>query len=141
MSETAQQASSSRDLAERLGFEPSQTVLVFGRGGECDQALRASVEEVTGAEVVNEEYADAVDVVLLWWRRDDGDLRDTLVRAKESLADGGRIWLLTPKVEHDGYVDPSEINDSGQLAGLGQTSSITLTRDWLAACLQPPAVM
>ena len=70
-------------------------------------------------------YDDVVDVVLLWWRDGDGDLVDALVDALTPLADGGYIWLLTPKAGRDGHVEPSEIGEAAPTAGLSQTSSVS----------------
>ena len=71
-----------------------------------------------------------VDVVLLWWRDDDGDLVDALVDALISLGDGGVVWLLTPKAGRPGHVEPGEIGDAAPTAGLHQTSSISAAHDW-----------
>ncbi len=38
-----------------------------------------------------------VDIVLLWWREEDGDLFEGLTDAMIPLTGGGNIWLLTPK--------------------------------------------
>ena len=34
-----------------------------------------------GTEMVGEDFQDVADVVVLWWREDDGDLVDALVDA------------------------------------------------------------
>ena len=47
---------------------------------------------VAGSALVDEDFDDVVDVVVLWWRDDDGDLVDALVDALISLGDGGVIW-------------------------------------------------
>ena len=67
---------------------------------------------------------DVVDVVLMWWREEDGDLVDALVDALTPLADGGYIWLLTPKAGRPGHVEPSDIGEAAPTAGLAQTSSV-----------------
>ena len=74
VSATAGQAQSS--LAERLGIKPSQVVQEIGYDDDCDEELRTSIESVSESELVDEDYEDVVDVVLLWWRDDDGDLFD-----------------------------------------------------------------
>jgi hypothetical protein len=79
-----------------------------------------------------------VDVVLLWWRDDDGDLFDALSDALTTLADGGHIWLLTPKAGRDGHVEPSDIGEAAQTAGLSQTSSISAAREWSGTRLVTP---
>ncbi len=136
MSATAGQAQSS--LAERLGMKPSQVVQEIGYDEDCDEELRDSIESVTGSELVDEDYEDVVDVVLLWWREEDGDLFDALSDALTALADGGHIWLLTPKVGRDGHVEPSDIGEAAQTAGLSQTSSISAAHEWSGTRLVAP---
>jgi hypothetical protein len=77
-------------------------------------------------------------VVLLWWRDGDGDLVDALVDALTPLADGGYIWLLTPKAGRASHVEPSEIGEAAPTAGLSQTSSVSAGRDWLGTRLVAP---
>jgi hypothetical protein len=48
----------------------------MGYDDDVDQALRAGIESVIGSELVDEDYDDVVDVVVMWWRDDDGDLVD-----------------------------------------------------------------
>jgi Protein of unknown function (DUF3052) len=136
VSATAGQAQSS--LAERLGIKSSQVVQEIGYDDDCDEELRSSIEEVSGNELVDEDYDDVVDVVLLWWRDDDGDLFDALSDALTTLADGGHIWLLTPKAGREGHVEPSDIGEAAQTAGLSQTSSISAAREWSGTRLVTP---
>ena len=91
VSATAGQAQDQRDLAERLGIKPGHVVQEIGYDDDCDEALRDSVVALEGAELVDEDYDDVVDGVLLWWRDGDGDLVDALVDALTPLADGGYI--------------------------------------------------
>ena len=86
----------------------------------------------------DKQYDDVVDAVLLWWREGDGDLVDALVDALTSLADGGSIWLLSPKAGRDGHVEPSDITEAAPTAGLSQTSSISAGREWSGARLVAP---
>jgi hypothetical protein len=102
----------------------------LGYDDDCDEALRSAITAVTGAELVDEDYDDVVDAVVLWWRDDDGDLVDALVDSLISLGDGGVVWLLTPKAGRDGHVEPGDIGDAAPTAGLHQTSSISAARDW-----------
>ena len=48
--------------------------------------------------MVDGDYGNVVDAVVLWWRDEDGDLVDGLVDSLTDLVGGGAIWLLTPKV-------------------------------------------
>ena len=138
MSATAGQAQDQRGQAERLGIKPGQVVQEVGYDNDCDEDLRDAIEDVDGVELVGEEYEDVVDVVLLWWRDEDGDLVDALVDALTPLTDGGYIWLLTPKAGRDGHVEPSDIGEAAPTAGLSQTSSISAARDWSGSRLVAP---
>ena len=130
MSATADHAEGERQLAGRLGLRQGQVVQELGYDDDCDLELRGSIEALVGSELVDDEYEDVVDVVLLWWRDDDGDLVDALVDALVSLGDGGVVWVLTPKAGRPGHVEPSDIADAAPTAGLHQTSSISAAGDW-----------
>jgi hypothetical protein len=138
VSATAGQAQSERSLAERLGLKAGQVVQEIGFDDDVDEELRNSVEAVTGNELVDEDYEDVVDVVLLWWREEDGDLFDELTNALGPLTGGGHIWLLTPKAGRDGHVEPSDIGEAAQTAGLAQTSSVSAAREWSGTRLVAP---
>src|SRR5271165_3300184 len=138
VSATAGQAQDQRDLAERLGIKPGHVVQEIGYDDDADEALRDSVVALEGTELVDEEYDDVVDGVLLWWRDGDGDLVDALVDALTPLADGGYIWLLTPKAGRSGHVEPSDIGEAAPTAGLSQTSSVSAARDWSGTRLVAP---
>jgi hypothetical protein len=127
-----------RGLAERLGIEPGMVVQELGYDEDVDHELRDAIEERSGNEMVDEDADDVVDVVLLWWREDDGDLVDALVDALRPLGDSGLIWLLTPKSGRDGHVPPSDITEAAPTAGLSQTSSISAGGDWAGARLVTP---
>ncbi|MFG2845783.1 DUF3052 domain-containing protein [Kitasatospora sp. NPDC101155] len=134
MSATADPADKSNP-ATRLGFEEGQIVQELGYDDDTDQDLREGIEEITGTDLVDEDYDDVADAVLLWHRDDDGDLTDALVDALEYLAEGGLIWLLTPKTGRDGHIEASEIADAAKTSGLSQTSSIAIAKDWAATRL------
>ena len=138
MSATAGPADVERSLAGRLGLSSGQIVQEIGYDDDCDDALRDSVAAVTGSELVDDEYDDVVDAVLLWWRDGDGDLVDALVDALTTLADGGTIWLLTPKAGRDGHVEPSDIGEAAPTAGLAQTSTVSAAPDWSGTRLVTP---
>lgn len=138
MSATADEAEGQSGPAERLGFQPGMVVQELGFDDDCDEDLRLSIEEVTGNDLVDDEYGDVVDAVILWWREDDGDLIDALVDTKTDLTDGGVIWLFTPKVGRDGYVDASDIAESAPTAGLATTTSLSAAPDWAGTKLVAP---
>jgi hypothetical protein len=122
-------------LIDRLGIEPGMVVQELGYDDDVDQALREAIENRLDEEMVDEDSDEVVDVVLLWFREDDGDLVDALVDAIAPLADNGVIWLLTPKRGRGGYVEPSDISEAAPTAGLSQTSLLPLSADWTGARL------
>ena len=135
---TADSAAGQHGLAEKLGVGPGAVVQEMGWDDDCDEELRRIVAERTGQDLVDEDYDDVVDVVMMWWREGDGDLVDALVDALAPLADHGVIWLLTPKAGRDGHVEPSDVSEAAPTAGLQQTSSISAGRDWNGARLVAP---
>jgi hypothetical protein len=126
------------DAAERLGIEPGMVVQELGWDEDVDDGVRAAIEERIRSDLLDEDADEVVDVVLLWWREDDGDLVDVLMDVMEQLADDGVIWVLTPKTRRDGHVEPSEIAEAVPLAGLTQASSVSAGPDWTATRLVSP---
>jgi hypothetical protein len=123
-------------ISGRLGFKPGQIVQELGWDDDVDDDLRQSIEDTVESELV-EEAMEPVDVVLLWWRDEDGDLVDGLVDAITDLNDDGYLWLLTPKVGRTGYVDATDINEGAITSGLTQTGTVPVG-DWTAHKLVPP---
>nr|WP_202533656.1 DUF3052 domain-containing protein [Streptomyces sp. SID3212] len=138
VSATADHAEERTNLAARLGFEPGQVVQEIGYDDDVEQELRESIEALIGQDLVDEDYDDVADAVLLWFRDEDGDLTDALVDAIGLIEDGGAVWLMTPKTGRDGYVEPSDINEAGQTAGLSQTRSVSAGKDWTGSRLVTP---
>ena len=138
MRATARQAQDQPGLAGRLGIKPGQVVQEIGYDDDCDEQLRDEIDALENVELVDEDYDDVVDVVLLWWRDEDGDLFDALADALTPLTDGGYIWLLTPKAGRAHHVEPSEIGEAALTAGLSQTSSVSAAPDWLGTRLVAP---
>jgi Protein of unknown function (DUF3052). len=138
VSATADHAEERTNPAARLGFEPGQVVQEIGFDDDVDHELREGIESLIGQDLVDEDYDDVADVVLLWFRDEDGDLTDALVDVIGFLEDGGNIWLLTPKTGRDGYVEPSDISDAAQTAGLSQTKSISVGKEWSGTRLATP---
>jgi DUF3052 family protein len=135
---TADSAAGQHGLAEKLGVGPGAVVQEIGWDEDCDDDLRRVITERTGQDLVDEDYEDVVDTVMMWWREGDGDLVDALVDALAPLADHGSIWLLTPKAGRAGHVEPSDVSEAAPTAGLQQTSSISAGRDWNGARLVAP---
>ncbi|EGD55762.1 DUF3052 domain-containing protein [Gordonia neofelifaecis] len=123
--------------AVKLGFTNGMVVQEIGWDEDTDDDLRIEIEDAIDAEMLDDDAVDVMDAVVLWWRDDDGDLVDALMDAIGPLAEGGFIWVLSPKTGRDGYVDPSEIAEAAPTAGLTQTSVISLG-DWSGARLVTP---
>lgn len=138
MSATADHAEERINPAARLGFQPGQVVQEIGYDDDVEQELREGIETVTGQELVDEDYEDVADAVVLWFREDDGDLTDALVDATTMIDAGSPVWLMTPKTGRDGYVEPSEIGEAAKTAGLAQTSSVNAGKDWTGSRLVTP---
>ena len=137
---TSQQAPNSPtgSPASRLGFVAGTVVQELGWDNDTDDALRVSVEDAIDAEMVDGDYGNVVDAVLLWWRAEDGDLVDGLVDSLTDLVGGGAIWLLTPKVGRPNSVDPADIAEAAPIAGLSQTTTAAVSKDWSATRLVAP---
>jgi hypothetical protein len=125
-------------VAEKLGIEPGIVVQEIGWDEDVDDDVRAAVEERIGSDLLDEDADEVIDVVLLWWREDDGDLADTLLDVRKPLAETGIIWVLTPKTGRDGHVEPSEIAEAVSTAGMAQTSNISVGEDWMGSRLVSP---
>ncbi len=125
-------------VAEKLGIQSDMVVQEIGWDTDVDDDVRAAIEEVTGADLLDEDSDDIVDVVLLWWRDQDGDLVDALMDARTPLADNGVIWVFTPKTGREGHVAPSDIAEAAPTAGLAQTSNVSVSDDWAGTRLASP---
>jgi hypothetical protein len=88
--------------------------------------------------MVDGDYGNVVESVVLWWRDNDGDLVDTLMDSLSDLVAGGVIWLLTPKVGRPNVVDPADIAEAAPVAGLATTTTVAVSQDWTATRLVAP---
>ena len=122
----------------RLGFVAEQTVQELGWDEDVDDDFRFAVEDVTGADLEDEDYTGETDAVLLWWRSGDGDLTDALVDLVGVLQEGGFVVALTPKNRDNGAVDPSEIDEAAGTAGLHSAGAFHASPDWRATKLVAP---
>jgi hypothetical protein len=125
-------------VGDRLGMRTGMVVQELGWDEDVDDDLRVEVEDTIDADMVDGDYGNVVDSVLLWWRDGDGDLVDALVDSLTDLAAGGAIWLLTPKVGRPSAVDPADIAEAAPVAGLSTTTSAAVSQDWSATRLVAP---
>jgi hypothetical protein len=132
------QTGAAANAADRLGLTAGMVVQELGWDNDTDDELRISIEDAIDADMVDGDYGNVVDAVLLWWRDEDGDLVDGLVEALTDLVGGGSIWLLTPKVGRPNSVDPADIAEAAPIAGLAQTTTAAVSKDWTASRLIAP---
>ncbi|MDR1153067.1 MAG: DUF3052 domain-containing protein, partial [Bifidobacteriaceae bacterium] len=59
------------EFAERFGFASGQWVQELGYDDDVDFDLRDAIEELTGTDLVDEDWGDVADATIVWWR--DGD--------------------------------------------------------------------
>ncbi|TCJ21593.1 DUF3052 domain-containing protein [Nocardioides jejuensis] len=137
-STTGDETAQTDTVAGRLGLKPGMAVQELGWDDDTDDDLRVAIEDAIDADMVDGDQGDVVDAVLLWWREADGDLVDALVDALTDLAGGGVIWLLTPKVGRPGAVDPADVAEAAPIAGLAQTTTAAVSKDWSATRLVAP---
>jgi hypothetical protein len=135
---TAAAEDEARDRAGRLGLQPGLTVQEIGYDEDVDNHLRAAIEAIVEGELVDEDFDDVVDVVIMWWRDEDGDLVDDLMDAIGPLTDHGVVWLMTPKPGREGHIEAEDIADAAPTAGLQQTSTISAGPNWQGTRLVAP---
>ncbi|HHT14022.1 MAG TPA: DUF3052 domain-containing protein [Propionibacterium sp.] len=123
--------------ADLLGLEPGLVVQELGWDEDADADLRDDIMDIIDAEMI-EDPLEAVDVTVLWWRDEDGDVADGLVDAMTDLGDDGYIWLLTPKVGRPGFIDPASVAEAVTIAGLSLTSTANVAPDWQATKVVRP---
>lgn len=138
MSATADGGTDSSGPANRLGFKAGMVVQELGWDQDTDDQLRIAIENAIDGDMVDSDHGNVVEVVVLWWRDDDGDLVDGLFDSITDLVGGGVIWLLTPKVGRPNAVDPSDIAESAPIAGLALTTTAAVSNDWVATKLIAP---
>ena len=101
--------------AARLGFTAGMVVQELGWDHDADDDLRLAIENCI-----------------------DADLVDGLVDALTDLVGGGAIWLLTPKIGRPGALEAADISEAAPIAGLAQTTTAGVSKEWSATRLVAP---
>jgi len=125
-------------VADRLGLKPGMVVQELGWDEDVDDSVRIAIEDAIDADLVDGDYGDVVDAVVMWWRDGDGDLVDALVDSLTDLVGGGSVWLFCPKVGRANSVDASEVAEAAPIAGLATTTTVGVSADWSATKLVAP---
>jgi hypothetical protein len=110
----------------------------LGWDEDVDDTVRVAIEDAIDADMVDGDYGDVVDAVVLWWRDGDGDLVDALVDSLTDLVGGGAVWLIAPKVGRPNAVDAAEVAEAAPVAGLSTTTTVSVSPDWAATKLVAP---
>lgn len=122
-------------VVSRLSLTTGMVVQEFGYDDDVCAALREAIEEVTGEELVDEDFGDVTDAAIVWFREGDDDLADMLVDVQSLLDSGYQVVLLTPKAGRDGHVHPREVEEASSLAGLHATSTFVVDGTWAGTVL------
>ena len=114
------------DNAEEFGFQAGDLVQEWLWDDDVDDSIRAKIEELTGEELVDEDYDSAVDGVIIWWRDgdDEDELSDTIVD------DDGPLCVLTPKPGRPGAASSSTVQSAAKTAGMNAATPLTVSSDW-----------
>ncbi|MBB2985024.1 DUF3052 domain-containing protein [Terracoccus luteus] len=122
----------------KLGFATGQTIQEFGYDDDVDDDLRFDIEDAVGSELVDEDFNEGADGVLIWYRDGDDDLVDLLVDGVTKLFDQGFVVLCTPKAGRPDHVQASDVEEAASTAGLQTGGAVNVAADWTATRLMPP---
>ncbi|SEI94136.1 DUF3052 domain-containing protein [Demequina mangrovi] len=122
-------------VVARLGLKPGQIIQEYGYDSDTDAEFRTAVEAATGEDLVDEDYGDVTDGVVVWFREGEDDLADLLMDAQTLLDDGCAVCLCTPKAGQSGHVQPREVQEAASVAGLHATSTFVIGTRWTATYL------
>ncbi|WP_062385438.1 DUF3052 family protein [Demequina iriomotensis] len=122
-------------VVARLALKAGQIIQEYGYDDDTDADFRDAVEAATGEDLVDEDYGDVTDGVVVWFRDGDDDLADLLMDAQTLLDDGAAVCLCTPKSGQSGHVQPREVQEAASVAGLHATSTFVIGTRWTATYL------
>jgi hypothetical protein len=125
-------------LIAKLEIVSDMVIQELGYDDDCDGELVDAIADAAGTAIVGEDTDEVVDLSVLWWRDEDGDLVDGLVDSLTPLAEQGVVLLLTPKPGRSGHIEPSDIEDAARTAGLQPTSTMSASRNWQGTRLVSP---
>jgi Protein of unknown function (DUF3052) len=125
-------------LIAKLEIVNDMVIQELGYDDDCDGELVDAIADAAGTAIVGEDTDEVVDLSVLWWRDEDGDLVDGLVDSLTPLAEQGVVLLLTPKPGRSGHIEPSDIEDAARTAGLQPTSTMSASRNWQGTRLVSP---
>lgn len=118
--------------AEEFGFQPGDIVQQWLWDDDVDDAICDNIENLTGEDLVDEDYDSSVDGVIIWWRDgdDEDELADTIMDATNMLDDEAPMWVLTPKPGREGSPSSSTVQSAAKTAGMNAATPLTVSEDW-----------
>lgn len=124
--------------AQEFGFEKGDVIQEWLWDDDVDEKLRDAIQDVTGEELVDEDYDSEVNGIIIWWRDGDDEdtLADTIMDASELIDDGAPFWIITPKPGRPGAASPTTLQSAAKTAGMSAATPLTATADWNAVRLR-----
>ncbi len=117
---------------QEFGFRPGDIVQEWLWDDDVDEGLRTQIQNLTGEDLVDEDYDSSVDGIIIWWR--DGDeeeeLADTIMDATGLVKDGAPFWIITPKPGREGNTSPTTLQSAAKTAGMNAATPLTVSEDW-----------
>jgi len=110
----------------------------LGWDADSDDELRIAIEDAIDADMVDGDYGNVVDTVVLWFRAEDGDLVDSLVDALTDLVGADRAADIARTRRAAATARATDIAEAAPIAGLAQTTTAAVSRDWAATRLVAP---
>ncbi|EFA23699.1 DUF3052 domain-containing protein [Bifidobacterium gallicum] len=127
------------DNALEFGFHEGDLIQEWLWDDDVDETVREKIENLTGEELVDEDYDGAIDGVILWWRDgdDEDELANTIVDATTVLGEDGPFWVLSPKPGRPGAASSGVVQSAAKTAGMNASTPFTVSADWNGVHLRP----
>ncbi|WEV70059.1 DUF3052 domain-containing protein [Bifidobacterium sp. ESL0775] len=118
--------------AEEFGFHAGDIVQEWLWDDDVSESIREKIMDLTGQDLVDEDYDSAVDGVIIWWRDGDDEdaLADTIVDAYSVIGEDGPLWILTPKPGRPGAAASNTVQSAAKTAGMNAAMPLTVSDDW-----------
>lgn len=118
--------------AEEFGFHNGDIVQEWLWDDDVSESTREKIMDLTGQDLVDEDYDSAVDGVIIWWRDGDDEdaLADTIMDAHGVIGEDGPLWILTPKPGRPGAPASNTVQSAAKTAGMNAATPLTVSEDW-----------
>nr|WP_280924679.1 DUF3052 domain-containing protein [Bifidobacterium sp. ESL0745] len=118
--------------AEEFGFRKGDIIQEWLWDDDVSESTREKIMDLTGQDLVDEDYDSAVDGVIIWWRDGDDEdaLADTIMDAYGVIGEDGPLWILTPKPGRPGAPASNTVQSAAKTAGMNAATPLTVSDDW-----------